>query len=134
MLLQGGGVVAAPQQLQFGVGASVYDATHKRSRGYGVIVRAGRPAPGSQRWVVKFDHLQPGKMTQQRQTSIAEAYLELPLVHHANRVPPRRLLEDVVVLLGTHKGKTGVTVRKVSRLARMGFGCWAGNLQSKAGG
>lgn len=98
----------AEVQAAFQAGAAVYDCSHKRSRGYGVIVCAGSPAAdGQARWVVDFGG------GQQRKRAISETYLELPLLHHCRRSPPSGLQQEVLVVLGMHKSRTGITVRKV---------------------
>lgn len=97
-----------PHQQQFQVGASVYDlAHHGNCRGFGYITQAADPAPDSTaRWSVKWEN-------GQRTTAIKEQYLALPLISHLHRTPPTALEQPVLVVLGSHRGKTGATVRTV---------------------
>lgn len=98
------------QQGGYRVGASVYDMTHRTSRGYGTISRRGEPCDdGTPRWHVHWEHPREG----QRDKAIAETYLELPLVHHKERVPPAGLGQRIQVVLGTHRPALGTIVAKV---------------------
>ena len=89
------------------MGASVYDNTHNQSRGFGEIQAATDPAAdGTPRWRVLF----PGG---RRITSIQQPYLDLSLIHHTQREAPCGLQQRIVVVVGSHKGKAGTTVKKV---------------------
>ena len=84
--------------------------THRTSRGYGTISRRGEPCDdGTPRWHVHWEHPREG----QRDKAIAETYLELPLVHHKERVPPAGLGQRIQVVLGTHRPALGTIVAKV---------------------
>lgn len=101
-----------PHQQQFEIGASVWDNTHHTCRGYGVICAAGNPADdGTPKWYVEWDNKQEG----QRCRAIQETSLQLSLIQHDKRKPPTALGQSIIVLVGTHKGKTGTTVRKVGK-------------------
>ena len=104
-----GDTSSPPRQQQFKVGASVYDASHHGScRGYGTVVGMSDLADdGMQKWKVKW--MKDGT----RITAIKETYLELPLIHSCHRVAPSGLNQPILVVLGMHKGKTGVTKKKV---------------------
>jgi hypothetical protein len=107
---ENGGSSRTSWQQQYERGASVYDASHHTpNRGYGTIVGTADPAPdGSQKWVVEWEG---GKG--RRACGIQEAYLDLALIPHWQRKAPTGLNQPILVVLGTHKGKTGETKRKV---------------------
>lgn len=97
----------AGHQKGFCLGASVYDRSQAGSkRGYGTITAPGS-LPGT--WYVTW--LAPGH----RVTAIHEAYLELALIHHTKRALPTAMGQDILVILGAHKGKAGATVKRVRR-------------------
>lgn len=102
----------AGRQREYGVGASVYDRSQAASkRGYGTISEAGDPG----RWRVAWQE------AGLRSCVISEPYLELALVHHSQRVVPTAMKQAVVVVLGTHKGKAGTTIKRV----RAGQRAWS---------
>lgn len=109
-----------PRQQQYKVGASVYDASHHGAsscRGYGRIVGGADIADdGTQRWKVEWE--KEGS----RIKPIKETYLELSLIDHRRRTPPSGLDQPILVVLGTHKGKTGVTKKKVG-MGDRGWDC-----------
>lgn len=95
-------------------GASVWDSTHNQSRGYGLIRAAAPPtADGNERWQVKFE-------SGQRMSTIQQRYLDLSWIHHDQRVAASGLQQRIVVVVGTHKGKEGVTVKKVGAVLLAG--------------
>lgn len=102
-------------QLWFAAGASVYDRSqHGNCRGYGIIDRAAEPAPdGTQKWFVRWDGAAEGS----RCTAISERYLELSHIHHRHRKEPTGLQQPILVMVGSSKGKTGVTEKKVGSKA-----------------
>ena len=87
----------------------MWDNSHHASlRGYGVIIEEGDPAQdGPPRWKVEWEH-------GQRRSTVSELYLLLPLMQHTNIKAPTALGQDILVVVGTHKGKTGKTVSKVT--------------------
>lgn len=46
-------------------------------------------------------------------TAIQESYLDLSVVHHDHRQAASGLQQRILVVVGTHKGKQGITVKKV---------------------
>lgn len=96
------------QDAPFYVGASVYDASHHGAcRGYGFITKAAEPAAdGTPRWYVKFER-------GDRTTAVSEAYLGQCHIDHVGRDPPQSAGQRIVVVVGPHRGKEGVTVAKV---------------------
>lgn len=98
-------------QTCFQPGASVYDASqHGQRRGYGIIDRRAADADdGTRKWYVQWDSAAPGS----RCTAISETYLRLSHIHHSSRVSPTGLQQPIVVMVGTYKGKAGVTEQKV---------------------
>lgn len=103
---------APPPLLQedYRIGASVYDRSHNNNpRGYGEISRRASPDDnGNPRYYIAFS-------TGQRITAMKETYLELSHIHHRDRVPATALQQRILVVLGTHKGKSGLTIAKVGR-------------------
>ena len=101
----------------FRVGASVWDSCHHGSlRGYGTIAAAAEPAEdGMPRWYVDWQGNQG-----QRRRAIKESSLALPLMRHTHIKAPTALGQSILVVVGTHKGKTGQTVAQVGE--RLGGG------------
>lgn len=93
----------ADRQTEYRVGASVYDRSHSGSnRGYGTITEAVEPG----KWRVAY-----GRGS--RACASSEPYLELALIRDSARVPPTAMQQPILVVLGTHKGKTGATLKRV---------------------
>lgn len=97
----------------------MWDYTHNQSRGYGRILAAAPPAAdGNQRWRVKFE-------SGQRASTIQQRYLDLSWFHHDQREAASGLEQRILVLVGTHKGKEGVTVKRVGAVLLPGS-WWSG--------
>lgn len=93
----------ADRQAEYCVGASVYDRSHSGSnRGYGTITEAVEPG----KWRV---HWSRGS----RACASSEPYLELALIRNSSRVPPTAMQQPILVVLGTHMGKAGTTLKRV---------------------
>ena len=92
------------QQQGYAVGAAVYDNSHKASRGWGTIkaAAAADPADGTPRWQVQFER-------GQRTTAIKQSYLALPCMPCSDRVAPAAAGQRIMVVVGEHSGKEGVT-------------------------
>ena len=93
-------------QTSFSVGASVYDGSHKKSRGYGVIASGA----GHGRWKVRF-------AGGQRTTALQESSLHLAHIHNDEREPPSGLQQRIVVVLGPLAGQQGTTQSKAGAAA-----------------
>jgi hypothetical protein len=102
----------------------VWDYTHNESRGYGKILAAAPPAAdGNLRWKVDFE-------SGQRASAIQQRYLDLSYIHHDQREAPSGLQQRILVVVGKHKGKEGVTVKKVGAVLRAAAGLAASKRQA----
>lgn len=94
----------------------MFDKSHKKSRGYGTILEAAQPGEdGERKWKVDFEG-------GQRNTAIAEKYLEVPHIDHRQRQAPTGYNQRIVVMVGTCKGQEGATVSKVGRGLQVQWG------------
>lgn len=97
--------------------SSVADTnTHKKSRGYGIVLAVVPPPPGEdgpERLQVKFEN---GTRT----TTLQPSSLDLSVIHHEHMRQPTALQQRVLVNVGAGKGETGVTEAKVGAAAAGG--------------
>jgi hypothetical protein len=96
-------------QTSYRPGACVYDMSHHKSRGYGVILKPAEPAEdGAQRWLVKWE--KEGA----RSKPIKESSLGLALIPNSQRSEITAIGQRFTVVVGTFKCSEGVTVKKAS--------------------
>ena len=91
------------------MGDSVYDNSHNKSRGYGIISDSAPPGEnGIAKWKVDWEG---GK----RKKAISQKYLERPHIDHRHRVGPTAIGQRIVPMVGQYKGTEGTTVQKVGK-------------------